>query len=45
MANAALSAENHLSYEQLGREEMIAQLESEGFTHEQAVYGADQTDL
>ena len=45
MANAASSTESHLSYEQLSREEMIAELKSEGFTPEHAVYGADQNGL
>ena len=38
---AAKSAKNYLDFTAFSRDELIAQLEYEGFTHEQAVYGAE----
>ena len=38
---AAKSAESYLSCSSFSRDSLIEQLEFEGFTHEQAVYGAE----
>lgn len=37
---AALKAEDYLNYSSFSRTELIAQLEFEGFTQQQAEYGA-----
>jgi len=39
--NALASAESYLNYTAFSREGLIEQLEFEGFTHSQAVYGTD----
>lgn len=40
--NAAKKAEDYLNSMAFSRSGLIEQLEYEGFTHEQAVYGAEQ---
>lgn len=39
---AAKSAETYLSYSSFSRQGLIDQLEYEGFTHDQAVYGVEK---
>lgn len=39
---AKLCAESYLSHSEFSKEGLISQLEYEGFTHEQAVYGVEQ---
>jgi len=45
MEQAAKSAETYLSLMGFSRAGLITQLEYEGFTHEQAVYGVEQNGL
>ena len=42
---AVKKAKSYLSYSSFSREELIRQLEYEGFTYEQAVYGVTQNGL